>query len=146
MASSDFVSARVNVENLREVRRALAALGADLSQLNDVNAMVADFIIGYAKSRAPRRTGRLADTMRASRARSRVSILAGNAQTPYAGPIHWGWPTRPKGGPKKGLWGGPIEANPWISEAAAALEPSWSQLYATELQKLVNRAERRASE
>jgi hypothetical protein len=47
---------------------------------------------------------------------------------PYAGPIHWGWPSRG------------IAAQPFVSDAAVRTETVWLPIYAAELQRLADRA------
>ena len=142
-ANNDFVSVSVKLENAGEVRRALRSLDVDLSDMVEVNVKVADFVIARARSIGPKRSGALVGSLRPSKSKNRVRILVGSARVPYAGPIHWGWPNRPKNAPP--LWGGPIAANPFVSRAAQETEPAWQAIYAHEIQKLCDAAQRRAS-
>ena len=143
-ADNGFYSAQVKLENAREVRRAIRRLQGDLSALGPLNEQVALIVMRYAKSMAPRRTGTLAGDMRAAKTRARASIRMGRARVPYAGPVHWGWPTRPEHSADGKIWGGPIKGNPFISKAAQTSEPSWTIFYAQQLQKLATKAERAA--
>lgn len=143
--TNPFVSAQVKLEGATAVRRAIRRMQGDLSALGDVHAQVADIVIRYATTIAPRKTGRLAADMRSTKTRNRASVRAGRASVPYAGPVHWGWPTRPKHDEARGLWGGPIKGNPFITEAAQATEPAWIQFYSRELQRLATQAERDAN-
>ena len=43
---------------------------------------------------APKRTGRLAASVRGSRAKNKAVVMAGRASVVYAGPINYGWPAR----------------------------------------------------
>lgn len=101
----------------RQLRRTLKQAGSDLSELKDVHAKVGAIVVGAGRTGAPRRSGSLAGSVRASRAAASATIRAGSARAPYAGPIHWGWPNRG------------IRAQPWLSEAATATEPAWTAVY-----------------
>ena len=48
---------------------------------------------------------------------------------PYAGPIHWGWPARG------------ICAQPFMTDAAADTEPSWTRTYRAEVDRILDRIE-----
>lgn len=102
-------------------------MGDDLTDLKDVNASVAQLVATRAEQRAPRRSGRLAASVRGNRAVSRATVLAGRATVPYAGPIHWGWP-------KRG-----IEAQPFMTEAAQETEPVWIELYEAGIDRATDR-------
>ena len=76
---------------------------------------------------APQRTGRLAGNIRPAKQAQRARIMAGSSGVPYAGPIHWGWPARN------------IAENPFISRAAQATEPEWTQAYLEDVQAALDR-------
>lgn len=84
----------VTVEGLRETLRTLDRLGADAADMRDVMHRVGLLVARTAEQLVPRRTGRLAGTIRAGRAKARATVRAGSAGVPYAGVIHWGWPAR----------------------------------------------------
>lgn len=117
----------VQVRGLRELRRDLRKIGDDLRDLKAVNAAVAALVAVAGTSRAPRRTGRLAGSVRGNRAAGRATVSAGGASVPYAGPIHWGWPARG------------IEAQPFLSDAALATESAWLPLYEAGIEKALDR-------
>lgn len=117
----------VRVEGARELRASLRKAGADLADLKAVNASVASMVASAAMAAAPRRTGRLAASVRGNRAVSTARISAGTAGIPYAGAIHWGWPSRN------------IEAQPFIADTAAALEDQWVKLYETGIADVINK-------
>lgn len=119
--------AGVQVEGLARLRRDLRALGDDLGDLKKANEDAARIVAEAASARAPRRTGRLAASLRPARATGRASVLAGSGAVPYAGPIHWGWAARK------------IEANPFALEAAEATRPAWLPVYERELQRACDR-------
>lgn len=119
-------TAVVKIEGLGRLRAALRRAGLELADLKEANAAAAALVATAASARAPRRTGRLAASIRGNRAVSRATILAGGAAVPYAAPIHWGWPARH------------IEANPFISEAAQATESAWVPAYEAEILRVVD--------
>jgi len=117
------------VKGGRELRKTLRKAGDDLGDLKDVHQAVGNMVAATASGLAPRRSGALAGSIRASRAATSATIRAGGARIPYAGPIHWGWPARN------------ITANPFLSNAATSTEPAWVALYETELEKIIDRVE-----
>jgi hypothetical protein len=118
----------VKVDGLPRLRRALREAGESMADLKQANAATAALVASTAAARAPRRSGRLAASVRGNRAAGKASVLAGGAAVPYAGPIHWGWPARG------------IAAQPFASEAATSTESSWLPLYAAELQRIADKA------
>jgi hypothetical protein len=111
----------VEVEGARQLRKTLKAAGDDLGELKAAHAAAARLVSAAAAARAPKRTGRLAGTVRGSGAASVATIRAGSAAVRYAQPIHWGWPARN------------IAPNPFISQAAQATESVWVPLYEREV-------------
>lgn len=112
-----------------QLRRTLRRAGQDLTDLKAANAKAAAFVAALAKASpsAPRRTGRLVGSVRGNRAAGRARIMAGGAAVPYAGPIHWGWPSRN------------IEAQPFIAAAAEESQPQWLGIYQSEVDDIVDR-------
>ena len=120
----------VRVVNARELRAALKRAGDDLDEMKDSHARVSAFVADEAEARAPRRSGRLAASVRGSRQVRRARVSAGGAAVPWAGPIHWGWPDRN------------IEAQPFIADAAHDTEPRWLPTYLEEVEAIVDRVHR----
>lgn len=83
---------RIQVDGARELRAALKRAGNDASDLKDANRAAGEIVAGAARILVPRRSGRLGDTIRASRAKGSATVTAGKAALPYAGVIHFGWP------------------------------------------------------
>lgn len=121
---------KVTVDGARELRRAMKAAGEDLRQLTAVHRRVGSIVTAAAAAQAPRRTGRLAGSVRPSATRTRARVAVGRASVPYAGPIHWGWPARN------------IEANPFIADAARSTEPEWTRVYRSEVDALIEKVAR----
>lgn len=116
----------VRVEGASQLRRALRRAGRDLADLKEANSKVARLVASEAAVRAPRRTGKLAASIRGNRAAGKAVVSAGKAQVPYAAPIHWGWPSRH------------IRPNPWISKTAQQTQPIWLRGYEQEIQQIVD--------
>lgn len=116
------------VDGARQLRAAFRKAGGDLSEFRALHGQVARVVV--ARQRAPRRTGKLAATVRPGATRRSAVVRAGNNRAtgvPYANPIHWGWAGRG------------ITPNPWLVEAAHATEPIWARLYETELDKILRK-------
>jgi hypothetical protein len=108
------------------LRATLKKAGADMADLKDANQAAGQMVADESRPIAPHRTGRLAASVRAARQVGRARIQAGGAAVPYAGPIHWGWPSRN------------IRPQPFISTAAVATEPQWLPLYLDNVQTIVD--------
>jgi HK97 gp10 family phage protein len=87
----------VKVTNLREINKALAAVGVPKDAVKAAGKESGELVASEARSLAPVRTGALRDSIRVgATARGKITVLAGNNRTsksavPYANPIHWGW-------------------------------------------------------
>jgi len=88
------------------------AAGRSLADMTDVNRRTAAGMANVSRSRAPRRTGRLAASTRAAATRSQATVTAGGPGVPYAGVIHFGWP------------GHNIRPQPWLYATLRASEPA----------------------
>ena len=87
----------IKVLNLKQITKALQAVGVPNDAIKAAGKESADSVMGEARKLVPVRSGKLRDSIRlASNARGRVTIQAGNNRSsrsgvPYANPIHWGW-------------------------------------------------------
>ncbi len=87
----------VKVTNLREINKALAAIGVPKEAVKDAGKQSGELVANEARSLVPVRTGNLRNSIRVgATARGKITVLAGNNRTsksavPYANPIHWGW-------------------------------------------------------
>lgn len=89
----------VKIEGLSKVQRDLRKLSTDALDLNkteflETNKRVAEIIIGESKKYVPVLTGALAESIRNASTKKAAKVRAGNVGVPYAGPIHFGWPSR----------------------------------------------------
>jgi hypothetical protein len=117
----------VQIEGLNALARTMRKAGEDLADLKDANRAAGDIVASAAAAMAPRRTGRLASSIRPARAAGRASVMAGRASVPYAPPIHWGWPARH------------IAAQPFLSNAAQQTESIWLPKYLADVQAALDK-------
>jgi hypothetical protein len=120
----------VQVTGARELRAALKRAGISVQDLKDANAAVGRLVAAASKPSAPRRSGRLAGTVRATKAAGRARVNVGTAGVPYAGPIHWGWPARH------------ISPQPWVATTAQDTQSQWLPLYQEALEQIIATIER----
>lgn len=111
----------VRVEGARRLRTTLRAAGHSLTELRDANRRAAGVAAGASRPLAPFRTGRLSASVRSSGTISAGVIRAGRKSVPYAGAIHWGWPSRG------------IKATPFLTIGAQSSEPVWVPIYEAEM-------------
>ena len=122
---------------IRQIEDAAAKKGmqADLKGAYRTAARVVEV---SAKQEAPRRSGRLAGSIKAKGTLAGASVVAGGLKAvPYAGPIHYGWPSRPN--KSKGWRGGPIKANKFMTRALEASVPEVVDVLSAELQRVMNK-------
>jgi hypothetical protein len=89
----------IKITGLSEVQRNLRKLSSDALDLNkteflETNKRVAEIIINESKKYVPFRSGALAAAIRNASTKKSAKVRAGSAAVPYAGPIHFGWPSR----------------------------------------------------
>lgn len=120
----------LEVQGAAQLRRALKRAGLDVQDLKDAHKQVADMVARRSAQAVPRRTGRLAASVRTAGTASAAIVRAGRASVPYAGVIHWGWP------------GHHITAQPWISEAAERSQHTWEGIYLQAVEQIIDTVER----
>lgn len=114
---------KVEIKGARELRAALRQIedaAAKKGMQADLKAeyrTAARIVESAAKAEAPKRTGRLSKTIKAKGTLTGAAITAGTPSVRWAGPIHWGWPSRPN--KARGWRGGPITGNPFLVRALA---------------------------
>lgn len=84
----------VRVEGLSQKVRALKAMGLEVDDLKDAFASIAEEAKARVLQHTPKKTGKLAASVRGNRAQSKAVVRAGKAAVPYAGPINYGWAAR----------------------------------------------------
>lgn len=118
---------KVEVRGASRLARTLRQAGDDLADLKDTHARVAEVVEEGALGLVPVASGWLASTIRSTGTATAGFVRAGNKSTPYAGPIHWGWPKRN------------IKANPFAADAARLTEPTWARIYKAAVEKAIAR-------
>lgn len=89
----------VKIEGLSKLQRDLRKLSTEALDLNKLeflatNKKVAEIIIGDSKKFVPVLSGALAQSVRNVSTKKSAKVRAGSVAVPYAGPIHFGWPSR----------------------------------------------------
>lgn len=75
------------------LRQAPSRLDRELAKAN--KAAVTEAVVPPVRAGAPRRSGNLANSVRALATARRAQLAVGtNVKVPYAGPINFGWPAR----------------------------------------------------
>lgn len=131
----------IEVEGARELRRHLARIkNKELNkQLKTANKEAAEPVADKAKQLAPVRSGRLARSIKSAATLREGRVKAGSAaRVPYAGPIHFGWPSRPN--PARGWRGGPIRPQPFIYHALDRRREQVRQAYEEAMDRLARKA------
>ena len=114
----------IHIEGLRELRASCKGGAAELvTELKAINKDAAEIVARRAAQIAPTDKGRqdnhptglLRDSIRTGNQAARGVVMAGGATVPWAGPIHFGWSTRPNAA--KGWRGGPIAPQPFLYDA-----------------------------
>ena len=117
----------VHVEGLANLRRTMKSAGVDLKELSKINRETATMVANAAVLPAPKRTGRLAASIRPSGTQKAGVIKAGRKSIPYGPPIHWGWFSRG------------IKPNSWISRTAQSTESGWLPLYEQHMDSVIQK-------
>ena len=122
----------IKVEGLSKVQRDLRKLSTDALDLNkteflETNKQVAEIVINEVKKYVPVRSGALAAAIRNASTKKSAKVRAGSAAVPYAGPIHFGWPSRS------------IKPNTFLYEAIDARKSEVAYRYAELVEKLIKK-------
>lgn len=115
----------VKVEGLRQSIRSLERLGVEAQDLKDAFHKAGNIVVTEARALAPKRTGKLAGTIKASKTKNKSIIRTGNLV--YAPIQHYGWPAHG------------IEPKPYMTDAVAHKQDEVVRLIDVELQQLVNK-------
>lgn len=110
-----------------------------VQELKRVYIQSANVVYRNAMPRVPVRTGRLKETLRVSATTRAGSVKAGGKRSaPYAGPVHFGWPTRPN---QAREWqGGPIYPNPFLYSALDARRGEVENMFERGILKVARKA------
>lgn len=128
---------RIDTYGIDELRDALRDFDqAALRMVSTAARWAAQVVAADARTRVPRRTGRLARTIRPSGRRGYALVRAGRG-IPYEGPIHFGW-NRHRDRARR-IRGGPISAQPFLTDALAARRAEAVATFERSLQELLDR-------
>lgn len=118
----------IQIAGLNQFARAAKKVEEDLDgELKSLHMEMAERMVVPARQYAPKRSGNLADSIRAQATARVARIVAGKAKVPYAPPIHWGWKARG------------ITANPFLLNALDAQGSRVSQDYLSRLEAITSR-------
>lgn len=109
------MDAAITVSGAKELRKALRQADPKGAPMKAIHAEIAADVEGAARPLVPVRSGRLLKSLRSSGTISKAIVRLGRSTVRYAGPVHFGWPTRPN--PARGWRGGPIRPNPFLYAA-----------------------------
>jgi HK97 gp10 family phage protein len=116
----------IKVTGYKASIKALQAIGVPDSEIKTAGSAAGELVANEARSLVPVRTGALRESIKVSKALSKVSIRAGNSgRIPYANPIHWGW------------WKRHIKPNPFFSKALGITRDEVFRTYYAQLDRLV---------
>ncbi|OZD30815.1 hypothetical protein CH252_40600 [Rhodococcus sp. 06-1477-1B] len=107
--------------------RALTRAGTDAADMKALMHEIGSIVVDAASP--PTKSGALAGTIRAGRGKTKAVVRAGGARAPYAGVIHYGWPTRN------------IPAQPFLSAALDANRAAVFERLDTGLDELLRKAD-----
>lgn len=127
MASTTVGGVTVTMQGAAQLRRTLKQAGADLQDMSDLHAEVGRVVVGEAHAWSPKRSGALDASIRAGRLRTGAIVRAGSGRVPYAGVQEWGWP------------GHNIRPQPYLTTAAKATEPTWTDVYAAGVDRIISK-------
>jgi len=118
------MATKITVEGAANLERTLGNASRELADLRGANTAAGAFVASASKSAAPRVSGALAASVRGNAVDDGAEI---GSSLVYAGPIHNGWPRHH------------IVAQPFIRETAARTQPTWVDMYAGNLRRIVGK-------
>jgi hypothetical protein len=131
---------RIEVNGVKIVIKQLRKMdGETRNELKRVYIQSANVVYRNAMPRVPVRTGRLKSTMRiTSSVRGGAVRAGGKRSAPYAGPVHFGWPSRPN--LARSWYGGPIPPNTFLYSALDARREQVEEMFARGVHKAAKKA------
>jgi phage gpG-like protein len=116
----------LKVDGLKELVRDLEAAGVQVVDLRLAFGGIAKEATSLAAGFAPRRSGKLARSLRGSSAKNYATVTAGGSRVPYAAPINYGWKKRN------------VVASGFMQKADAAIQPLVMRRLVTAVDKLLS--------
>jgi hypothetical protein len=84
----------ITVTGQRQLKRSLKNIDGAMADLKLIHADAAKIVETRAETLAPRRSGKLAKSVRSSGTKSAGVVRSGSSSVEYAGPVHFGWPAK----------------------------------------------------
>lgn len=148
---------QIRIQGQRELERRLKALGNDaVKEMRSAHLEAANIVLNEAKPNIPvhgsvsvasgqpywirpaHAPGLLLSTARSGATKRSGVVRAGAAAgTEYAGPIHYGWPSRPNAA--KGWRGGPIKPNTFFYDALDRRRAEVEQAFYLYIQRIIRK-------
>jgi len=121
---------QLKVRGLGKLTGALRRAGVDVRDMKTANARVARVVVDAAVPITPRATGALAGSIRPAQRVSGAIVYAGGGRVRYARFVEYGT--------------GKMRARPYLTRAAGDSQDDWLDVYARELQNLMDRVAARS--
>lgn len=125
----------VRVEGARTLRSSLKNAAGDLEDLKSLHKKVAAEVLPFALAMTPSDSGQLLSTGRSSGTANSAFIRFGNKRAPYAGPVHYGYPTSFRDAIRRTH---PQDQHPWLIDAVHDSEQFWIETYWDGLNKIID--------
>ena len=127
MARAD-TSGAVQIDGLKPLARNLKKVHADLpKEMRKIHLRLAEPIAAEARSRAPTRTGRMANSIRPNATPTTASVSMGaRLPYPYAPIVHYGG------------YPGDYSGRPFITDTLAAAAPMIPDQYSEEMERFID--------
>jgi len=120
----------IKVEGLDKLTRQMKTLEGDaVSLVKALNAELAADVADVARRKVPRRSGKLAGSIRSSGQAKTGVVRAGSRGVPYANPIHFGWAKHN------------IRPQPFLYDALDDRRQHVTDRWAAELEKIVSKVD-----
>ena len=116
----------VALEGLRQTVRSLERFGVEVSDLKAAFKRIGSLVQRDAQARAPKKSGRLAASIRPSNTKNKSILRAGSARVVYAGVQHYGGYNN-------------IKPHPFLSDAVDANRQKVQQELDKELRSLISK-------
>jgi HK97 gp10 family phage protein len=119
--------AAIEVKGMKELNKSLTKIGFDFQELKDANFAIGKIVADRAANLAPKKTGKLANSIKAQPDKLKVKVSAGGANVPYAGVIEYGWKKRN------------IRPQPYIRKAADQLKEQIIEKYKSNINQIIKK-------
>jgi HK97 gp10 family phage protein len=116
---------QVRVDGLNKLTRALRKAGVAVQDMKAANATVGEVVVRTSRPITPHASGELADSIRPAQRQSGVIVRAGGGRVRYARYVEYGTSR--------------MQGRSYLIKGAHDSQPRWLDVYADELQKLMDK-------